>query len=70
MCISARPKEASLEPGPIESRKRKGLKHWMLSIPPHLSENGKRIQKFYSIEGEAKTTKRNLCYVDDISSSE
>src|SRR5207253_2389810 len=49
------PKEARLKPAFRKSRAEKGQSPWMLSIPPDLSDNGKRIQKFFPTKREAET---------------
>jgi len=50
------PRTASLKPVMIQGRNRP----WMLSVPPDLSETGKRQQLFYTSQREAETVSEQL----------
>jgi hypothetical protein len=46
-------RSATLNPTKIKSREEKGLSAWCVSIPPELSESGKRQRLFFVTKGEA-----------------
>jgi hypothetical protein len=55
--IPVSPRSAVLKPKESISRKAAGLASWVVSVPPSLSDTGKRSQRFFRTKNEAQ----NMC---------
>src|ERR1700751_4651562 len=54
MLTFAMPRQSTLKPTEVKSRKARGLSAWCLNVPPELSETAKRRQLVFETKYEAE----------------